>query len=89
MGLIFLITMGSVLGWLATIIRRAADSHALSVNVAAGIGGAFVAALIINPLLGKGQLLEGAYTAGALLICLAGSVVVLISVNLLHRSEIR
>lgn len=88
MGLIFLIMLGAVLGWLATIILRIVGRESLKVNVVAGIGGALIAGLVINPLLGEGNLLSGGYSAEALLISFAGSVLALISVNLLHCSEI-
>ncbi len=89
MGLIFLVGLGSVLGWLAAIIARTRSSHGLMVNVVAGITGALIAGLLVNPLTGQGNILSGRYSAETLLVCLGGSLVLLISVNLLRCGELR
>lgn len=89
MGLIFLIMMGAMLGWVTAIIRPGSDRCALTGNVTAGIGGALCAGLIINPLIGESNLLSGGYSAEALLVSIAGAVLALVSLNLLHRSEMR
>lgn len=89
MGLVFLIVIGGMLGWLAAIITRARSTAASLRNVLLGIAGALVAGLVINPLIGGGNLLEGQYSISALVIALAGSVAVLLAVNLLRNSELR
>jgi uncharacterized membrane protein YeaQ/YmgE (transglycosylase-associated protein family) len=87
MGLVFLVVVGGMLGWLAAIIMRKEDSRGLALNVAVGIAGALVAGLVVHPLLGGGSLLDGSYSVDGLLTALFGSVAVLLAVNLLRDRE--
>ena len=89
MGLVFLIIVGAMLGWLAAIIMRAEDARGMMLNVAVGIGGAVVAGLVVSPLLGGGNILAGTYSVGGLLTALFGAVAVLLAVNLLRDREAR
>ena len=89
MGLVFLIVLGALLGWLAAIVMRAERGRGILLNVAAGIGGALVTGLLVGPLLGFGSLLEGRHSVDGLLTALAGSIVVLFAVNLLRDREVR
>lgn len=89
MGLVFLIVIGGMLGWLAAIITRAETGQARLRNILIGIAGALVAGLVVNPLLGGGDLLAGQYSVDALMIALAGTVAVLLVVNLWRSRELR
>lgn len=89
MGLVFLIVIGAMLGWLAAIIARADSASERRRNILIGIAGALVAGLVVNPLLGQSNLLDGQYSIDALLIALTGSVAVLLAVNLLRDRELR
>lgn len=87
MGLVFLVVLGGILGWLAAIINSSDNARGLALNVAAGIGGALLTALVLAPLLGVGSVLDGAYRIDGLLTALAGSLVVLVAVNVLRDRE--
>ena len=89
MGLIFLIVLGASMGWLATLVGDARGSQSLQRNVVVGLFGAFAGGLLVDPLLGGGGLLAGSYRIEALLLALVVSALALLSVNLLHRSEMR
>lgn len=89
MGLIFLVMLGAVLGWIAAIILRVRRHGELEINITTGVGGALIAGLIINPLIGEGNMLHGGYSVEALLVSVGGSLVMLVSVNLLRCSELR
>ncbi|MCL6250183.1 GlsB/YeaQ/YmgE family stress response membrane protein [Altererythrobacter sp. KTW20L] len=89
MGLIFLLLLGMALGWVATIILQTGEKSRLLVNVLAGIGGALLAGIILNPLIGLGDVIGGRYKVEALMVELAGAVVLLVAVNLLRDGEIR
>ena len=89
MGLVFLIVIGGMLGWLAAIIVRAESPPAQQANILIGIAGALVTGLVINPLVGGSDLLDGQYSVDALLIALTGSVAVLLAVNLWRSGELR
>lgn len=88
MGVTFLILVGSLLGWLAAIIVDARTGWAKARNVLTGVAGALVAGLVVNPLLGDGDLLGGHYSVDAMLVALAGSVAVLLAVNLWRNREL-
>lgn len=88
MGLVFLVVIGGMLGWLAAIITRADSGPARLRNVLIGIAGALVTGLVINPLLGGSNLLGGDYGIGSLVIALAGSMVLLLLVNLWRDGEL-
>lgn len=89
MGLVFLIVIGGMLGWLAAIITGAERAGARLRNVLIGIAGSLVTGLAINPLMGGSNLLDGQYGVDALLIALTGSVFVLLAVNLWRDGELR
>jgi uncharacterized membrane protein YeaQ/YmgE (transglycosylase-associated protein family) len=87
-GLVFLIIIGGMLGWLAAIIVRADSGPARLGNILIGIAGALVTGLVINPLIGGSNLLEGQYSIDSLLLALIGSVVLLLAVNLWRDGEL-
>jgi uncharacterized membrane protein YeaQ/YmgE (transglycosylase-associated protein family) len=89
MGLLFLLLLGMAMGWLATIILQTGEKSTLLVNVVSGVGGALIAGSVINPLIGMGNVLQGGYSAEALLASLAGAIVLLVAVNLLRYREMR
>ena len=89
MGLLFLIVLGAVLGWLAAIVMRAETGRVMLLNVAAGIGGALITGLVVGPLLGLGSILDGRHSVDGLLTALAGSIVVLFAVNVWRSREVR
>ena len=64
MGLLFIIVVGAILGWLAAIILRIETPRGILLNIAAGIAGALLTGLVIGPLLlGSASLLGGYYGA--------------------------
>lgn len=89
MGLIYLLLLGSILGWIASIILQTGEKRHLAINIISGIGGAVLAGVIINPLIGMGNLLQGAYSVDALLAALGGSIALVVAVNLLRNREMR
>lgn len=89
MGLIFFTMLGAILGWVVTILFKQGNLRALKRNAIAGILGALLGGIVSNPLLEQHNSLLGAASVEALLISLIGSLALLLSVNLLHRSEMR
>ena len=88
MGVLFMVVVGAVLGWLTAIVLQIERPRSILANIAAGIGGALVAGLLIGPLLG-GAMVLGDYRVGSLLLPLAGSAVLLVMLPLLHRAQVR
>ncbi|GGE02385.1 hypothetical protein GCM10011515_22550 [Tsuneonella deserti] len=77
MGFVVLIALGSILGWLASIISRGDDGQSIALNVGIGVLGA----LVVGAFASSGSLLVG-LSAEALLIALAGATAVLLAFNL-------
>lgn len=89
MGVLFVVVVGAVLGWLTAIILQIESARGVLMNIAGGIGGALFADLLIGPLLGSASLWNGEYHVGSLLLPLAGAAALVAALNLLHRSQPR
>jgi len=89
MGLIILIIVGGILGWLASIVMRTDGQQGIFLNVIVGIVGALLAGFILNPLLGGGNIMAGDFSASSLLVSFIGAVVLLAIVNLVRRGAVR
>ena len=83
MGLVFLVVLGAILGWLAAIVMHAEHARGMLLNVAAGVGGALLTGLVLGPVL------DGRNGIPGLLTALAGSVILLFAVNLWRQREVR
>lgn len=84
MGLILLIVAGAIVGWLASIMTRTDDRHGILSNIAVGIAGAIVSALIV-----EGSAVVGGISPIALFVSFAGSVVLLALFGLYRRRMVR
>jgi len=89
MGIIILLVIGGVLGWLASIVMRTDGQQGLLLNIVVGIVGAFLAGLLLNPLIGGGNIMKGDYSISSLLVSFLGAVVLLAIVNLFRRGSVR
>lgn len=89
MGIIILILIGGVIGWLASMIMRTDGQQGIVLNVVVGVVGAFLAGFIINPMIGGGNIMSGDYSGSSLLVSLVGAVVLLGIVNLFRRGAMR
>ena len=89
MGLIILIIVGGILGWLASIVMRTDGQQGIFLNVIVGIVGALLAGFILNPMLGGGNIMAGDFSASSLLVSFIGAVVLLAIVNLDRRGSVR
>lgn len=77
MGFLVLITVGGILGWLASILSRGDDGRSIALNVGLGAAGALVAGAIAS----EDSLILG-LSAKALLLSLLGATAVLVAFNL-------
>ncbi|MBV1689267.1 GlsB/YeaQ/YmgE family stress response membrane protein [Novosphingobium sp. G106] len=89
MGLIILIIVGGVIGWLASMVMRTDGQQGILLNVVVGIVGALVASFLLNPLIGGGNIMAGDYSASSLIVTFLGAVVLLAIVNLIRRGSAR
>ena len=89
MGLIILIIVGGILGWLASIVMRTDGQQGILLNGVVGIVGALLAGFIVNPMIGGGNIMNGDFSGSALLVSFLGAVVLLAIVNLVRRGSVR
>jgi uncharacterized membrane protein YeaQ/YmgE (transglycosylase-associated protein family) len=90
MGLLFMIVVGAILGWLAAIVLKIEAPRGILLNIAAGVVGALLMGLFIGPLLlGSASLLAGYYRVGSLLLSLVGSIALIVALNLLWPRQLR
>ena len=89
MGLIILLVVGGVLGWLASIVMKTDGQQGIILNVVVGIVGALLAGFLLTPLLGGAPITSGAFDIRSLLVSFLGAVVLLAIVNLVRRGRVR
>lgn len=89
MTILYIIIVGGILGWLASVLMRTDAQQGIVLNVVVGIVGAVLAGLIISPLVGAPPITTGAFSLEALLVSLVGAVIVLAIINLLRRGRVR
>jgi uncharacterized membrane protein YeaQ/YmgE (transglycosylase-associated protein family) len=89
MGLIILLIVGGLIGWLASMVMRTDAQQGILLNIVVGIVGALLAGLLLNPLIGGGNIMSGDFSASALLVSFLGAVVLLAIVNLFRRGSMR
>jgi uncharacterized membrane protein YeaQ/YmgE (transglycosylase-associated protein family) len=84
MSLIIYLVAGAVVGYVASRIMRTNSRQGLLVDIIVGVVGAFLAGQFLSPLLGVGTI-NDAITIPTMLVTLAGSVVMILIVKLVHR----
>lgn len=90
MGLLFMIVVGAILGWLAAIVLKIEAPRGILLNIAAGVAGALLTGLFIGPLLfGSASLLAGYYAVGSLALSLVGALLVIAALNVFWRRQFR
>jgi uncharacterized membrane protein YeaQ/YmgE (transglycosylase-associated protein family) len=81
--------VGGIIGWLASTIMRTDAEQGTLLNIVVGVVGAFLAGLMLTPLLGIGTIDEGSFNLPALIVSLLGAVVLLAVVNLFRHETVR
>ncbi|WP_423140984.1 GlsB/YeaQ/YmgE family stress response membrane protein [Parablastomonas sp. CN1-191] len=89
MGLIILILVGGIIGWLASLVMRTDAQQGILLNVVVGIIGALLAGFILNPMIGGGNIMAGDFSGSSLIVSFLGAVVLLAIVNLVRRGSMR
>lgn len=89
MGMIILVVVGGIIGWIASMIMKTDGQQGILMNIVVGIVGALLAGFLLTPLLGGRPITEGAFDIRSLLVSLLGAVVLLAIVNLLRRGAVR
>jgi uncharacterized membrane protein YeaQ/YmgE (transglycosylase-associated protein family) len=77
--------VGAIIGWVASRIMRTRGGLVLDIIV--GIVGAFIAGLVLTPLLGIGTINQGDFSFAALIVSLLGAIILLLVVKLIFRGR--
>lgn len=88
MGILITIILGGLAGWIASKIMYRDAEQGVLLNIVVGIVGAFLANLLIAPLIGAEAVLSS-FTFAGFLMAVLGAVVLLAIVNLFTRRSIR
>ena len=87
--LILWLLFGALVGWLASIVMRTDAQQGALLNIVVGIVGAFLAGLVLTPLLGIGTINQGNFSLPALIVSLLGAVALLAIVSIFRRGTAR
>ena len=89
MGLIILLVVGGLIGWVASMIMRTDGQQGIVLNVVVGIVGAVLAGFVVTPLIGGAPITSGNVSVQSVLVSLLGAIVLLGIVNLFRRGSVR
>ena len=89
MGIIVLLIVGGIIGWVASMIMRTDAQQGIFLNIVVGIIGAVLAGFIITPLVGGAPITSGAISIQSILVSLAGAVILLAIINMFRRGTVR
>lgn len=89
MGLIILLIVGGIIGWVASMIMRTDGQQGIFLNVVVGIIGALLAGFIITPLIGGAPITSGAINIPSIIVSLVGAIVLLAIIYLFRRGAVR
>jgi uncharacterized membrane protein YeaQ/YmgE (transglycosylase-associated protein family) len=89
MGLIILLIVGGLIGWVASMIMRTDGQQGILLNIVVGIVGAVLAGFIITPLIGGAPITSGVISIQSVVVSLIGAIVLLAIINLFRRGTVR
>jgi uncharacterized membrane protein YeaQ/YmgE (transglycosylase-associated protein family) len=79
------ISVGAVIGWIASLIMRTNNRQGLIADILVGIVGAFVGGYFLSPLFNVGTINDSNFSLPALLMSLGGAVI-LLAISRLFRN---
>jgi len=89
MGIIILLVVGGIIGWLASMIMHTDGQQGVILNVVVGIVGALLAGFVVTPLIGGVPITAGVISLQSIVVSLLGAIVLLAIVNLVRRGSVR
>jgi uncharacterized membrane protein YeaQ/YmgE (transglycosylase-associated protein family) len=89
MGLIVLLIVGGLIGWVASLIMRTDGQQGIFLNIVVGIVGALLAGFLLTPLIGGAPITSGVISVQSVLVSLLGAVVLLAIINFFRRGTVR
>jgi uncharacterized membrane protein YeaQ/YmgE (transglycosylase-associated protein family) len=79
------IIAGALIGWVASIIMRTNGRQGLIADIIVGIVGAFMGGYFLSPIFKVGTINQGNFSIPALLVSLAGAVILLVISKLFRK----
>jgi uncharacterized membrane protein YeaQ/YmgE (transglycosylase-associated protein family) len=79
--------VGAIIGWVAS--QLMGQREGLLLNIVVGIVGAFLAGLVLTPLLGISTINQGNFSLPALIVSLVGAIALLAVVSIFRRGTAR
>jgi len=89
MTFIYIIIIGGILGWLASIVMRTDGQQGLFLNIVVGVIGAILAGFFVTPLIGGAPITEGAFDIRSLIASFVGALILLAIINIFRRGSVR
>ena len=89
MNFVIWLIVGGIVGWVASIIMHTNGQQGLLLNIIVGIVGAFVAGLVLTPLLGIATINQNNFSLAGLLVSLMGAIILLAVVSLFRGNGLR
>jgi len=89
MNFIIWLIVGGIVGWAASVVMKTDGQQGTLVNVIVGIVGAFVAGLVLTPLLGIATINQNNFSLPGLLVSLVGAIILLALLSLLRGGGLR
>jgi uncharacterized membrane protein YeaQ/YmgE (transglycosylase-associated protein family) len=83
MNFIIWLIVGAIVGWVANSLMGTREG--LLINIIVGIVGAFVAGIVLTPLLGIGTINQNNFSLPAMLVSVGGAVILLAVLSLFRR----
>jgi uncharacterized membrane protein YeaQ/YmgE (transglycosylase-associated protein family) len=85
MNFIIWLIAGAVVGWVASMLMHTNSQQGLLLDIVVGVVGAFVAGVVLTPLLGVGTINQNNFSLAGLVVSLLGAIILLAVVKLLRR----
>ena len=89
MNFVIWLVVGSIIGWIASMIMRTNAQQGMILNVVVGIVGSMLGGWLISPLVGAGTINQNDFSLGGLFVSLVGAGLLLAIVNLARRGKAR
>ena len=89
MNFVIWLIVGGIVGWVASIIMHTNGQQGLLLNIVVGIVGAFVAGVVLTPMLGIATINQNNFSLPGLLVSLMGAIILLAVVSLLRGNGLR
>lgn len=89
MNFIIWLIVGGILGWLASIVMKTNGQQGTILNIVVGIVGAFLAGILLTPMLGIGTINQNDFSLAGLLVSFVGAIILLAAVSLVRRGSFR